>query len=294
MPDTDRLFRSAAFSDVLQKLPGIRLDAGAAGSAFVGGQGAQLLSWEGGDGRERLYLSPTTAGATIDDGFSGEAVAIRGGIPVCFPQFSDRGDLIKHGFARNQPWRLAERHETGATLALASDLFTARHWPHAFHAELRVALAPGKLEVTLAVVNTGNAPWSFTAALHSYLRVEDIRETRLLGLQGVRFQDATDNCIIKTQQESELAIGAEVDRVYLAPPDTLLLQENGKPSLRIRHHGFADTVVWNPGPDKARALRDMPDADWLRMLCVEAACAAAPVRLEPGQSWEGGQTLMLA
>jgi glucose-6-phosphate 1-epimerase len=295
MQGTDRLFRSAAFPDALQQLPGIRLSAGIAGDAFIGAQGAQLLSWQGGDGRERLYLSSTSGGARIDDSLSGgEAAAIRGGIPVCFPQFSDRGDLLKHGFARNQPWRLAARGAQTATLCLASDLITARHWPHAFHAELRVALAPGMLQVTLAVLNTGNAPWSFTAALHTYLRVDDIRAARLAGLQGVQYQDATDGCIVKTQQEQQLAIGGEVDRVYLAPPDALLLHEGGRPVLQISQHGFADTVVWNPGPDKARALPDFPDEDWLRMLCVEAACAAAPVRLEPGQCWEGGQTLALA
>ena len=294
LSNTDRLFRSAAFTDALQALPGIRVSDGAAGSAFIGAQGAQLLSWQGGDGRERLYLSPTTGGAIIHDDAGGEAVAIRGGIPVCFPQFSDRGELVKHGFARNQPWRLAARHRHGATLALASDTITARHWPHAFHAELRVALAPGALRVTLAVVNTGNVPWSFTAALHTYLRVENIHATRLLGLDGVRYQDATDACIVKTQDEAALSIPGEVDRVYLEPPAELLLEEDGQPALRILQHGFADTVVWNPGPEKARALRDMPDEDWLRMLCVEAACAAAPVSLAPGECWEGGQTLMLA
>jgi glucose-6-phosphate 1-epimerase len=291
MPDTDRLFRSAAFADALQELPGIRLADGAAGAAFIGAQGAQLLSWQGGDGHERLYLSSTTGGAKIHDSAGGEAVAIRGGIPVCFPQFSDRGELVKHGFARNQPWRLAAKSTDSATLALASDTITGRHWPHAFHAELRVALSPGKLRVTLAVVNTGNVPWSFTVALHTYLRVQDIRASRLLGLAGVRYQDATDRCIVKTQDEKELVIAGEVDRVYLEPPRELLLLEEGRPGLRIRQHGFADTVVWNPGPDKARALPDMPDEDWLRMLCVEAACAAAPVSLQPGECWEGGQTL---
>lgn len=293
LPGTDRLFRSAAFADVLQQLPGIRLSDGASGSVFIGAQGAQPLSWQGGDGREWLYLSPLTGGATIADDVGREAAAIRGGIPVCFPQFSDRGAIAKHGFARNQPWRLAARSRDCATLALASDSITARHWPHAFHAELRVRVTPGELRVTLAVVNTGNAAWSFTAALHTYLWIHDIHAVRLLGLEGVRYEDATDGCIVKTQHERELAIPGEVDRVYLAPPRELLLQEDGRPALQIRQHGFADTVVWNPGPDKARALKDMPDEDWLHMLCVEAACASAPVSLQPGECWEGGQTLRL-
>jgi glucose-6-phosphate 1-epimerase len=62
----------------------------------------------------------------------------------------------------------------------------------------------------------------------------------------------------------------------------------------VSQAGFEDTVVWNPGPDKARALRDFPDEDWLRMICIEAACVAAPVRLLPGEKWCGSQTLRLA
>ena len=38
-------------------------------------------------------------------------------------------------------------------------------------------------------------------------------------------------------------------------------------------------------------LADMPDEDWVHMLCVEAACASAAVTLEPGAHWEGSQRL---
>lgn len=279
----------AGFPDTLQALPGIRLDAGAAGQAFIAAQGAQVLSWRAADGRERLYLSASTGGLARDG--SGKAAAIRGGIPVCFPQFSDRGSLVKHGFARNLPWRAAEPAGNALALTLHDDAATRAQWPHRFDARLAVRLAPGSLEVTLTVVNTGDTPFAFSTALHTYLRVDDVRRARLFGLEQVRYQDATDNCNVKAQQEAELVFSGEVDRVYLAPPPALRLLEEGRPALRIAQSGFADTVVWNPGPDKARALPDMPDDDWLRMLCVEAACAAAPVPLAPGALWRGSQLL---
>ena len=51
----------------------------------------------------------------------------------------------------------------------------------------------------------------------------------------------------------------------------------------------ADVVVWNPGPAKAKAMTDLPDDDWTRFLCIEAASIGRPVVLGPGQQWTGRQ-----
>ena len=76
------------------------------GSALVvAEQGAQVLSWKSADGREHLYLSPASA----RDG----RTAIRGGVPVCFPQFNQRGPLVKHGFARLMTWTADEAQALG-------------------------------------------------------------------------------------------------------------------------------------------------------------------------------------
>lgn len=275
-------------NDTLQDLPGIRLDAGPDGSAFVAAQGAQVLSWQAGDGIERLYLSPATGGMTRD---GREPMPIRGGVPVCFPQFSDRGAMVKHGFARDLPWRMNEPVQASMTMTLHDDDASRQYWPHAFEAQIGVRLGPGHLEIVLKVVNRGNEPFSFTTALHTYLRVDDIRRIQLFGLQNVAYEDATDGCTVKTQQEPGLAIPGEVDRVYTHAPGTVRMVEQDRVLLIISQRGFSDTVVWNPGPDRARMLADMPDEDWLHMLCVEAACASAPVTIVAGASWEGSQRL---
>jgi glucose-6-phosphate 1-epimerase len=290
----------AAFPDTLNDMPGIALGGAPAGSAFVAAQGAHVLSWRDDSGRERLYLSPASGGMTRSDRLNTQA--IRGGIPICFPQFSGRGTLPKHGFVRNMAWLAAPQQtlsggQQGAmhalTLTCRDDAHTRQIWPQGFAAAVAVQLQPQSLSVTLSVTNTGDTPWEFSVALHTYLRVDDVRNVRLRGLQGVSYQDATAGNVVVTQQEADLGIAAELDRVYLAPPAQLTLLEPGVPSLRIEQHGFADSVVWNPGPLKAAALPDLPDDDWLRMLCVEAACAAVPMRLEPGQSWRGSQILTM-
>ncbi|SNS36538.1 glucose-6-phosphate 1-epimerase [Noviherbaspirillum humi] len=283
---------SGTFShDSLQGFAGIRL-ADRASSAFVARQGAQVLSWKAVDGKERLYLSPISGGRRAGDDAARLAAAIRGGSPVCFPQFSDRGPLLKHGFARALDWR-HESASPSARFVLADDELTRQHWPHSFHAEIAVSLEADRLTIALHVRNTGESPWSFTGALHTYLAVDDILRTQVQGLENTRYQDATAGNVERVQQQALLAIDAEVDRVYLAPSKKLMLLEAGQPTLAVEQEGFEDTVVWNPGPEKCRALKDMPDEDWKRMLCIEAAQVARPVLLLPSQEWRGSQSMRL-
>ena len=68
-------------------------------------QGGQIVSWIPAGDQERLYLSPQAV--------AGPGNAVRGGIPVCFPQFSKRGPLGAHGFARQQLWQWVEGAQRG-------------------------------------------------------------------------------------------------------------------------------------------------------------------------------------
>lgn len=256
--------------------------------------GAHVLSWVPAGAEEQLYVSPRSSYA------SGQAV--RGGIPVCFPQFADRGALPKHGFARTRPWQLlmAEQGEDDAlaVLRLSDDAGTRLLWPHAFEAELSVRVAGRSLEVELACENKGDASLSFTAALHSYLRVASLADASLLGLGGLHYWDSVDK--LERQQRSELllpgATGAEdLDRIYHQLKQDLTLREQGEDGktreLLIRQQGFEDTVVWNPGAAKCAALADMPPDGYRQMLCVEAAAVEQPITLESGQTWVGMQSL---
>jgi glucose-6-phosphate 1-epimerase len=255
--------------------------------AHVSLHGAQLLSWRADGLGEQLYASPLSPPAA--------GKSVRGGIPVCFPQFSGRGSLPKHGFARNSRWELLAAPGTGsvaqATFQLDSGMASFR-WEHEFTLVLVVRLGPGWVELNLQAANTGRSPLPFTAALHTYLAMEDVRQARIAGLQGLQYEDAADGNQLKAEAAPSVAVGDEVDRVYQNPPAVLDLSGGGA-HRRIVQDGFFDTVVWNPGPARAAALGDMPAADWLRMLCVEAAVACRAVTLPPGKTWRGLQRLEL-
>lgn len=274
-------------------------------SATISLYGGQVLSWCTAQGVQHLYCSPQALSA------AGHGKPLRGGVPVCFPQFASYGPLAKHGFARTLPWRLlgvpnvdAAAGVARASLMLMDSESTLAVWPFHLQALLHVSLGAGWLDLQLEIVNTGQDAVAFTAALHTYLAVADVRNAALLGLEQVEYWDALD--VQKTgaaghparlaQTQALLRFASELDRVYLDVPHELKLVEPdetvwGNTQLVITQTGFSDTVVWNPGPAKAAALGDMPALDWTRMLCVEAAQVAQPVALSPGERWLGAQRL---
>ncbi len=270
-----------------QGLEALRLETTDGASAVIALHGAQVLSWIPAGGEERLYLS---ARARFEAG-----APIRGGIPVCFPQFSDLGGLPKHGFARTRPWRVLSQ-QAGAghamlTLESSDDGQTRTLWPHGFRAELTVLLSGDRLDVEFSAENTGEAPFAFTAALHTYLLVREVEEIALEGLYGHEYRDAAHRNAIGKDNGPTLHVGGEVDRVYHDVKRPLLLRD-GDRSLGINTEGFPDVVVWNPWEQRAAALTDMAPGDFRHMLCVEAAAARNPVSVGVGEEWWGRQSLV--
>ena len=239
------------------------------------------------DGREHLFLSERAV-------FDGSA-PIRGGMPICFPQFGGLGDLPKHGFARTREWSVAAQRcgddYALATLELVDDENTRALWPHAFRAEISVMLEVDRIDVEFCVENTGPAPFEFTGALHSYLRVTQVEDVALEGLHGHDYLDAArDNRVVR-ETGTEIIVEGEVDRVYFDVRRPQLLNA-GNLSLGIQSQGFPDVVVWNPWVDLCAGLKDMPPDGWRHMLCVEAAAVRKPVIVPAGEEWYGRQTLV--
>jgi glucose-6-phosphate 1-epimerase len=264
----------------------IRLAHPSGEAAEVSPFGAHVTSWVPAGGSEALFLSRA---ARIDG-----RTAIRGGVPVIFPQFADRGPLPKHGFARTSPWRLVDGGggAASATFELRDDERTRTVWPHAFAATLAVEVHPAALAIRLSIRNTGDAPFGFTAALHTYLRVADVRQASIAGLRGCAYADSLRGGEPGVAREDALRIEDEIDRIYLSTPGELRVDDPaGGRTLRVRAEGFADTVVWNPGARGAAALADMEAGEEREMLCVEAAQVGQPIRLPPGESWRGAQIL---
>ena len=261
----------------------IQLLAADGAAAEIHARGAHVTRWQpAGAQSSHLFVSKRAIYA--------EGVPIRGGMPVIFPQFAGEGPLPKHGFARTAQWQLREQDRDRAVFEWGDNASTRSLWPHSFAARLSVAIGGAALTVALDITNTGSSPFHFTAALHTYLAVQDITDVQVFGLQGLHYRDTAQSGCMAQEAKAALRIVDEVDRNYFAAPPTLLLQDDVR-ALRIEQTGFVDTVVWNPGAASSVNFKDLAPDDYQRFLCIEAATIATPIALKPGAQWRGSQRL---
>ncbi|KAL1548847.1 glucose-6-phosphate 1-epimerase [Salvia divinorum] len=280
--------------------------------------GAHVTSWKNEHGEELLFVSSKA--------IFKPPKAIRGGIPICFPQFSNLGPLEAHGFARNRFWSIDpspppfpvdSSNKTYVDLLLKNTEEDMKIWPHSFEFRLRVTLGPaGDLMMTSRVRNTNpdGKPFTFTFAYHTYFSVSDIRnclvltgdtcnaslpgetqkqsEVRVEGLETLDYLDNLQNRERFTEQGDAITFESEVDKIYLSTPTKIaILDHEKKRTFVIRKDGLSDAVVWNPWDKKAKSLADFGDDEYKHMLCIEAAAIEKPITLKPGEEWKGRQEL---
>ncbi|PSS30353.1 Glucose-6-phosphate 1-epimerase [Actinidia chinensis var. chinensis] len=254
--------------------------------------GGQVVSWKNERREELLFMSSKAIRKAPK--------AIRGGIPICFPQFANLGLLEHHGFARNRLWSLDSspsplppaNQQSSVDLVLKSTEEDLKTWPHRFELRLRMSLSAGKLTLIPRVRNTDNKAFSFTFALRNYLSVSDISELRVEGLETLDYFDNLLHRERYTEQADAITFDGEIDRVYLSTPTKIaIIDHEKKRTFVMRKEGMPDAVVWNPWDKKAKALSDLGDEDYKTMLCVDSAAIETPIVLKPFEEWKGRQEL---
>ncbi|HXH64861.1 MAG TPA: D-hexose-6-phosphate mutarotase [Mariprofundaceae bacterium] len=266
----------------------------AAASARIAMQGAQLMTWAPTGMEPVIWLSPR---ARLAPG-----VAIRGGVPVCWPWFGPHASepsLPSHGFARTAPWELLQvepaPQSTELLFRLSPGDVPGAPWPQAAELQLRLAIGAG-LEMELVTRNRGDRPLTIGQALHTYFGVGDVRRVRIEGLDGCPYIDKVAGGR-RGIQRGAVTIDGEVDRIYLdATADCVIDDPVLARRIRIAKRGSRSTVVWNPWADKAAKMGDVGENGYLHMVCVESGNVADDVvtvapgsvhRLWVGYSVEG-------
>ncbi|KAJ6923433.1 glucose-6-phosphate 1-epimerase [Populus alba x Populus x berolinensis] len=252
--------------------------------------GAHVTSWKNDHGEELLFVSSKA--------IFKPPKAIRGGIPICFPQFGNHGSLEQHGFARNRFWSIdtdpppfPTNSKSFIDLILKPSEEDMQKWPHSYEFRLRVALGTGgDLMLTSRIRNTNadGKPFTFTFAYHTYFSVSDISEVRVECLETLDYLDNLQNKERFTEQGDALTFESEVDKIYLSTPTKIaILDHEKKRTFVLRKDGLPDAVVWNPWDKKAKTMADFGDDEYKHMLCVEAAVVEKPITLKPGEEWKG-------
>jgi glucose-6-phosphate 1-epimerase len=214
--------------------------------------------------------------------------AIRGGVPVCFPWFGSREGLPAHGFARVTAWELVK------TVALPDgsvriDLRLPQNagGANAFRGNVEFMVTVGDtLAMELQVANPLAEPLSFEECLHAYFSVGDINEVSITGLKGAYYLDKTDNNTRKLETGDAIRIISETDRVYLDTTGAVEIHDAKlRRVIRVEKAGSATTVVWNPWIAKSKAMADLGDDEFRRMVCVEAGNVGQnQITLAPGKT----------
>lgn len=262
----------------------------AAGAVWL--HGATVTSWRpAGSAYDVVFVSPRSRYAAT--------AAIRGGIPLCAPWFGPGRDGTRtpaHGFLRTAPWSLVGARDDGTavTLDLRLDpevyaaLPAAAGWPAGAVFTATVAFG-ADLDISLAVT-AGTEALDVEWALHTYVRVGDVREVRLDGLAGASYVDKVDGGRV-THQDGPLILTGETDRVYAATHPVTVTDPRLERRITLTGVDSNQTVVWNPFGDKAAGMADLGDA-WPEFVCVESASVLDRfVTVAPGDTVRIGQRI---
>ncbi|KAI7335703.1 galactose mutarotase-like protein [Hortaea werneckii] len=268
--------------------------------------GATVVSWKS-NGKENLWVS---SAAKLDG-----SKPVRGGIPVVFPCFGPppkdhaTGKLPQHGFARNSKWEYMGKNssESGKLASGGDDSVTMdfglsaqqlsdeskQAWQYDFDLIYSVTLGKDGLQTMLRIHNKGKESFEFQTLLHTYFKIDDISKVQINGLGSINYIDKVLDASEQTQSDPTIRITGETDRVYKdIKQDTTSVLLDGKPRFDVIRDNLEDTVVWNPWIEKANSIGDFEPKDgYKNMVCVEAGAVNGWQKLEPGDTFEGGQIL---
>ncbi len=206
---------------------------------------------------------------------------IRGGIPIVFPWFGPHPtdtNLPMHGPSRLVEWNLVStelRADGAVELVFALPPFL----------QYRVAIGR-ELDLTLEVYNSGQTPFKFEEALHTYFCVSDVRQITVTGLENTRYDSKVENVTGQLQGSDPIRFTGEVDRTYLNTNTTCIIHDpTWQRRIVVEKRNSDTTQLWNPWIARAKAIPDFGDDEWPGMVCIETVNARVnAVTLAPGQT----------
>jgi len=284
------LRKKPAFSFVPEPRSGnvIELRHSSGGTCKVSTFAAHLLSWCPTPGNEQVFL-----GEMAEVGKPG--LAIRGGVPICWPQFGTFETAadsckLKHGFVRtSSKWTVLRQSEDSVSLVLKSDDETRKCWAKDFEFVYTVSVGNNSVRMEMEVRNDNSDPLEFTGCLHSYWRCNSSENCKVEGLKGAKFDKGIGNIFRGDAVEESSSVpfvdAKETQLLYSGAGDVVTLVEDGKRRLRLTKSNLPDWVLWNTGAENGSGIKDLKEGEYKKYVCVEPGFASQPVTVAPGASW---------
>lgn len=259
--------------------------------------GATVISYKTGAGWECLFMSR--------DAKKDGSKAIRGGIPLVFPQFGQPDkSMPQHGFLRNNVWTVDESsaYDTADaagiqyTLSL-KDVKNARGGKWDENTTLDVTctytlhIEASKMTTALELKNTCSNSFDFQTLQHTYFRVDgqgayDPAQCYVKGLQGYVLTDKISNAEEYKWGSDPVILEGLTDRVYTPPTgkdvvDVQIGVGSGK-TIKLTATGSVNgasvpvsCVVWNPFKENAAKMGDFGDdqvSAKVKKVCLKKGC----------------------
>lgn len=279
--------------------------------------GATITSFETSEKHQVLFVSQLAK----RDG----SKAIRGGIPLVFPQFGQPNkDMPQHGFLRCNYWTPGKifDNESEAGCEFSLDLKNVIHgrgsdgkWSLDMSQQsglnvtvtLVVKITSNTLSTTCHFTNTGNIPFEYQTLFHTYYKVHGSTALQpdCCNVQGFKGYQVYDQITKEhlVQDEERIIIDREVDRIYTPPASVNNVNvtiSTGSDRSKVSMNAFAkmdgkdipvSCVVWNPFVDKAKAMADFGDDEYHEMICIEPGILSGKDVMEVGQRVEFTQII---
>eukprot|EP00124_Ichthyophonus_hoferi_P004937 Ihof_evm1s618 gene=Ihof_evmTU1s618 len=190
--------------------------------------------------------------------------AIRGGIPLVFPNFGPWSLGPQHGFARISQWKVLDQPDADVAIPIGAQAVsfeltdnevTRKMWDFPFRLVMSLILTQDSLTQELKATNIGSNQFDFTTLLHTYFQCDDVSKVKVSGLNGCLYQDKVKGGE-HIEQSKEVSVGEFCDRVYHGTGSTHTLSGLGGNTIKLSKAGFPETVVWNPWAENAQKMAD--------------------------------------
>lgn len=150
-------------------------------------------------------------------------------------------------------------------------------WPYRFEAVYAISIGR-ELRLSLSVRNRDTVAFTCEESLHTYCAVGNVNAT------SVTRMDASGSSLLWTSAGTAAAnLEKEISEIHHGIQTAVIDDTVHNRTVVVSTKNSRDSVIWNPGREKASSTPDFDSEGWKNMLCYEPCnIKESAIRLQPG------------